>query len=133
MPPHLRIARPVSDLARSVRMYCEGLGWNVLGQFEDHDGFDGAMVGVPCAPYHFEFTLTCIGGAAPRPTSEDLGVLYLPNLQEWRQRCESLVIAGFAQAASSNPYWSARGKTFQDPDGYRVVLQNARWPSDAEE
>jgi hypothetical protein len=27
-----------------------------------------------------------------------------------------------------NPYWDQRGKTFADPDGYRVVLQNAPWP-----
>src|SRR5262245_158380 len=26
-----------------------------------------------------------------------------------------------------NPYWDKQGKTFEDPDGYRVVLQNARW------
>ena len=43
MPQHLRIARPVTDLAQSVRMYCDGLGWKVLAEFADQDGFDGAM------------------------------------------------------------------------------------------
>ena len=128
MPPHLRIARPVTDLAKSVRMYCDGLGWSVLAEFANHDGFDGAMLGNPDAPYHFEFTVTRIGGAVPTPTSEDLVVLYLPSVPEWQRRCESLVAVGFTEVASSNPYWSARGKTFQDPDGYRVVLQNASWP-----
>jgi hypothetical protein len=28
---------------------------------------------------------------------------------------------------SFNPYWDQHGKTFEDPDGYRVVLQNAAW------
>jgi len=25
------------------------------------------------------------------------------------------------------PYWDAHGRTFEDLDGYRVVLQNAAW------
>jgi YycE-like protein len=28
---------------------------------------------------------------------------------------------------SFNPYWDGNGCTFEDPDGYRVVLQNAAW------
>jgi len=32
--------------------------------------------------------------------------------------------AGFVLTSSSNPYWERRGKTFVDPDGYRVVVQN---------
>jgi hypothetical protein len=28
-----------------------------------------------------------------------------------------------------NPYWDRHGKTFADPDGYRVVLQHAAWPA----
>jgi YycE-like C-terminal domain len=27
-----------------------------------------------------------------------------------------------------NSYWDVRGKTFEDADGYRVVLQCAAWP-----
>jgi hypothetical protein len=26
-----------------------------------------------------------------------------------------------------SPYWDLQGKTFEDIDGYRVVLQNAVW------
>ena len=119
----------MTDLAKSLRMYCDGLGWRVLGEFADHDGFDGAMVGDADASYHFEFTVKRADGAAPAPTTEDLVVLYLPILQEWQRTCASLVAAGFVEVASTNPYWSARGKTFQDPDGYRIVLENATWSS----
>ena len=119
----------MTDLAKSVRMYCDGLGWNVLGEFADHDGFDGAMVGDAGAPYHFEFTVKRVDGVAPAPTTEDLVVLYLPILQQWQRTCASLVAAGFVEVASANPYWSARGKTFEDPDGYRIVLENATWSS----
>lgn len=127
MVQHLRIARPVTDLARSVRMYCDGLGWSVLGEFADHDGFDGAMVGDADAAYHFEFTIERAGGAAPTPTTEDLVVLYLPDAAQWQRSCASALAAGFVEVASANPYWSVRGRTFQDPDGYRIVLQNESW------
>jgi len=26
-----------------------------------------------------------------------------------------------------NPYWDRKGLTFEDPDGYRVVLENEEW------
>jgi hypothetical protein len=38
-----------------------------------------------------------------------------------------MLAAGFREVASFNPYWDARGRTFEDPDGYRTVLQNAAW------
>ena len=35
--------------------------------------------------------------------------------------------AGFEPLPALNPYWDIQGATFEDPDGYRVVLQNAAW------
>jgi hypothetical protein len=35
--------------------------------------------------------------------------------------------AGFAPVTSFNPYWDVDGVTFEDPDGYRVVIQQASW------
>ena len=68
---HVRIARPVSDLARAREMYRRGLGLRVLGSFQDHEGFDG-------------------------------------------------VLPAFAAGVR-------RARTFEDPDGYRIMLQNAAW------
>ena len=42
---HLRVARPTDDLDAVVRFYRDGLGFDVLYQFRDHDGFDGVMLG----------------------------------------------------------------------------------------
>ena len=33
----------------------------------------------------------------------------------------------FMPVEAFNPYWDRLGKTFEDPDGYRIVLQNAAW------
>lgn len=126
MIPHLRIARPVSDLARSTGMYCHGLGLEVLGGFTDHDGFDGATLGRAGAHYHFEFTYCRAHPVRPTPTVDDLLVLYLPAEGEWQGACNSMLAAGFKHVASVNPYWEECGRTYEDPDGYRIVLQRAR-------
>ena len=127
MPFHLRIARPVSELARSTDMYCHGLGLRVVGHFEDHEGFDGVMLGNAGAGYHFEFTHHRARPIAPAPTPEDLVVLYIPGEAEWRAGCSRMLEAGFERVEPFNPYWEIRGRTYEDPDGYRVVLQQAEW------
>jgi hypothetical protein len=35
--------------------------------------------------------------------------------------------AGFSEVEPFNPFWKERGRTFQDPDGYRVVVQQSNW------
>ena len=127
MPYHLRIARPVSDIARAKDMYCRGLGLRVIGSFEDHDGFDGVMLGVAGGAYHFEFTRSRSHSVSPTPTVEDLVVLYLPSEPHWQAACASMLAAGFKRVTAFNPYWEAKGCTFEDCDGYRVVLQQEEW------
>jgi catechol 2,3-dioxygenase-like lactoylglutathione lyase family enzyme len=129
---HLRIARPVSDLERSVEMYCAGLGFAVLGGFREHRGFDGTMVGEPGAGLHFEFVVCHTHPVTPSPTPEDLVVLYVQESSKWAERCSATVAAGFKEVEPFNPYWSEKGRTFEDPDGYRVVLQNAAWGKQGE-
>ena len=124
---HLRIARPVRDLAKATDMYSHGLGLRVVGSFEDHEGFDGVMLGTPGSGYHFEFTRCRNHPVEPTPTPEDLVVLYVPRNAEWQAMCTSVLGAGFKQAASFNPYWEVLGRTFEDADGYRIVLQCDEW------
>jgi len=131
MDAHLRIARPVSSLERSVAMYTQGLGVREIGRFEDHEGFDGVMLGNPGLGYHFEFTHCRAHPVTPTPTPEDLLVVYLPELGEWHKACSLMLGAGFVEARPFNPYWQQRGRTFQDHDGYRIVLEQASWsPAD---
>ncbi|HEY1289554.1 MAG TPA: VOC family protein, partial [Burkholderiales bacterium] len=121
MAPHLRIARPVADLAKTTYLYCRGLDLRVLGRFEGHDGFDGVMLGAANGGYHFEFTRHRKHPVAPAPTVEDLVVIYLPAAAEWHRACARMTSAGFRPVVSFNPYWERRGRTFEDHDGYRVV------------
>lgn len=128
---HLRIARPVRDLAKSTGLYRCGLGLHVIGSFEDHEGFDGVMLGTPGSGYHLEFTRCRTHPVEPAPTPEDLTVFYVPQEARWQALCASAIAAGFKPVASFNPYWEARGRTFEDADGYRLVLQRDEWRPEA--
>ena len=127
MNPHLRIARPTDRLDEIAAMYREGLGLEDLGGFESHDGFDGAMLGAPGGGWHLEFTHHRDHAVTPSPTEEDLLVFYLPDEGEWTAACRRMVAAGFEEVTAYNPYWDQHGQTFQDPDGYRVVLARRAW------
>lgn len=87
------------------------------------------MLGIAGSSYHFEFTHCRTRPVAPAPTPEDLEVLYIPAEVEWKARCANMLTAGFKQVASCNPYWELHGRTFEDPDSYRVVEQQAEWNS----
>jgi hypothetical protein len=63
----------------------------------------------------------------PTPTPEDLWVFYVELAGTWERRCQALLDAGFREVRSFNPYWSRLGRSFEDPDGYRVVIQRAAW------
>jgi len=123
----LRVARPTDHVDEVVRFYSNGLGLTKLGSFEDHEGFDGVMLGVPGAPYHLEFTRKRDHAAGRAPTRENLLVFYLPDESQWQVAVDRMSAAGYESVSSFNPYWDRAGRTFEDPDGYRVVLQNAAW------
>jgi catechol 2,3-dioxygenase-like lactoylglutathione lyase family enzyme len=127
MYPVLRVARPTNDLAALLPFYRDGLGFAVIGQFAGHAGFDGLMLGHPGAPYHLEFTVQRGHRAPACPSPEHLLVLYLPAAEQWQAAVDGMRRAGFAPVPAHNPYWDQHGLTFQDPDGYRVVLQQAAW------
>lgn len=126
---HLRIARPVTDLTQSSQIYCHGLGLQEIGEFTDHQGFSGVMLGAEGLGWHLEFTRCSTHPVRPSPTEDDLLVLYVPHQPDWLFRCTSMDDAGFKRVPSFNPYWDQQGVTFIDKDGYRVVIQHASWQS----
>ena len=124
----LRIARPTNDIPAIVEFYRDVLGFEVLGQFTDHDGFDGVMLGHANAAYHLEFTCQPGHRAPPAPTAEHLLVFYVPDEKEWRAIVQRIEARQHRPVKSHNPYWDRSGRTYEDPDGYRIVIQNAASP-----
>ena len=109
-------------------MYADGLGLSVLDSFTDHDGFDGVILGHHGQPYHLEFTRQRRHRVGLAPSKEHLLVFYVPDAEEWAASCARMASAGFRVVQSLNPFWDRTGATFEDIDGYRVVLSNRSWP-----
>ena len=123
----LRIARPTDNMVEIIHFYHDGLGLEILGSFEDHDGFDGVMLGDSGGIYHLEFTHHRDHTVGQAPTQDNLLVFYLPDEDEWQQTVDRMHSHGYEPVKSYNPYWDVCGQTFEDIDGFRVVLQNASW------
>ena len=123
----MRVARPTDNLATLAEMYVKGLGFVMLAEFKDHRGFGGVVLGHPRQRYHIEFTSQREHLVGKAPTQDHLLIFYLPNKDEWEAGCAQMISAGFRNVSSYNPYWDLQGRTFEDIDGYRVVLQNAAW------
>lgn len=119
----LRVARHTERLDELVAFYRDGLGLRELGGFRDHGGYDGVFLEVPGTGAHLELTT---GGVhdAPAPHPESLLVLYLGDDAAVRTVAARL---GREPVAPANPYWAEHGMTFEDPDGFRVVLVPERW------
>jgi catechol 2,3-dioxygenase-like lactoylglutathione lyase family enzyme len=123
----LRVARHTERLDELVRFYRDGLGLTEIGGFRGHDGYDGVFLEVPGSGAHLELTA---GGdhRAPEPHPESLLVLYLGDEEAVRATANRL---GADPVVPANPYWAEHGLTFEDPDGFRVVLMPERWPTAA--
>ncbi|WP_312161837.1 VOC family protein [Phenylobacterium sp.] len=124
----LRVARPTDRMEAVVGFYRDGLGFPELTRFADHDGFDGVILGFPGAPYHLEFTSARGRLAGRAPTRDNLLVLYMPDARAWSRMIGVMQRRGHRPVESANPYWDREGVTYEDPDGYRVVLHQGIWP-----
>jgi catechol 2,3-dioxygenase-like lactoylglutathione lyase family enzyme len=118
----VRFARPTQQLDAVIAFYHDGLGLNKLGEFRDHDGYDGVMLGLPGKTYHLEFTRHAAGRPCRAPSADNLLVLYVPDEAQVRAMRERLEGSGHAPVEPENPYWKQNGVTYEDPDGWRVVL-----------
>ena len=122
-----RVARPSDDLDAVVRFYRDGVGLEVIASFDHHDGFDGVMLGLAGSSYHLEFTKNTKHPAGRAPSPDNLLIFYIPDRPTWDAAIRRMKDTGYDTVKSFNPFWDHLGVTFEDPDGYRVVFQNAEW------
>ncbi len=118
----IRFARPTNDLTPILRFYEEGLMFRRIGEFKDHAGYTGVMLGMPDASVHLEFTQHEAPVAAAPPTRDNLLVLYFATREDCNHYAKRLNDLGFPVVEPENPYWLNDATTFEDPDGWRVVL-----------
>lgn len=117
-----RIARPTDKFEEVIAFYEEGLGLKRIGEFNDHDGYDGVMFGLPDEEYHLEFTRHIDGSPCPAPTKDNLLIFYIKEYNEIEKVSKRLHAMGYDEVEPENPYWKEKGITIEDPDGWRIVL-----------
>ena len=119
----VRVGRPTDKLPEIEEFYAEHLGLPLLYRFNNHAGFDGVMLGLPGSQYHLEFTSSHEGSPCPAPSRENVLVLYFDAESAMYDVVERLADHGHQPVVAENPYWADTGAlTFEDPDGWRVVL-----------
>jgi catechol 2,3-dioxygenase-like lactoylglutathione lyase family enzyme len=105
-----------------LHFYRDCLGLTELYRFEDHEGYDGVMLGLPGTAYHLEFTQH-VGIDGTAATKENLLVLYVGTPAALTPIVERFRAGGHDPVEAENPYWTNHGAvTFEDPDGWRLVL-----------
>ena len=120
MTHKFRVTRPTENMKEVLRFYRDALGLEVLASY-NHKGYDGKILGRRGGPYHLEFLNRRGRKFGKAPTEGNLLVFYMPEA-EWNPAVERMQKHGYKAVKSHNPYWEKTGKTFEDADGYRVVL-----------
>lgn len=116
-----RIARHTNNLNRIIDFYGRVLGLKVLGEFKGHHKYDGVFLGIPGASWHLEFTVSDVA-PVHFPDDDDLLVFYAETLEEFNNIKNKFVMAKIKHIIPKNPYWGKNGITFEDPDGYKIVI-----------
>ena len=121
-----RTARPTANLDRARAFYETTLGLPVLASFDDHDGYDGIILGLPDRNRQLE--LVHSSHSSPSPTPEDQLVLYLGSADTVATISTHLEHQGYSKKRNPNPFWENDGAVaFADPDGYWLILSPERW------
>ena len=118
-----RVIRPTTLYAQVLKFYEKGVGLPKLGEFFNHSGYDGTMLGMPGEPYHLE--IVCNSGGAPNPCpNKDNGlVFYIEDTDALNKVAQRIEALGYTPVEAKNPWWGSRGAiTFEDPDGWPVIL-----------
>jgi catechol 2,3-dioxygenase-like lactoylglutathione lyase family enzyme len=155
--PVLRFARPTLSMEKMMHFYEDALGLTLIASFDDHEGFDGRILAPgKAAPWHLEFTYTrpslladttdkgksafhfrwvvIVSSTSQEhvetvqaPTQDNLLVLYIPSPEEFAARQSRMESHGYAPVPAVNPYWDRFGITYEDPEGWRIVLCRMDW------
>lgn len=117
----MRVARHTKDLKPIIKFYTEILGLKVLGEFKNHNNYDGIFLGLENLDWHLEFT---VSDDKPKhiPDEDDLLVFYLNSVDEYNQLKKKFSDNSIKEIKAKNPYWNENGTTYLDPDKFRIVL-----------
>lgn len=118
-----RFARHTNNLEQLKSFYIDILGLELLGGFENHNGYDGVFIGKSTENWHLEFTKSD-EIVSFNFGDEDILVFYPNTKLEFELIHDRIESHSIKFINSKNPYWNENGKMLLDPDGYRVVISH---------
>src|SRR5690606_30468611 len=110
---NFRYARHTQKIESLVYFYTSILNFQILGKFENHDGYDGVFLGVKGENWHLEFTQN-----REKPVSvfdeDDFLVFYPDSKKSYGEILENLKKFEVPLLEPKNPYWKDKGICFED-------------------
>ncbi|KAF2506757.1 VOC family protein [Flavobacterium zhairuonense] len=117
----LRVARHTDDLKKIEDFYVNVLGFEQLGEFQNHNNYNGIFIGKSGLEWHFEFTQSN-NKAKHTFDEDDVVVLYPKSILDYNNLISKIEHHNISTITAANPFWNENGKMIQDPDGYRIVI-----------
>lgn len=121
----LRVARHTHNLGSVIDFYTKIIGLEIIGKFNNHDGYDGVFLGKKSCSWHLEFT-TSANGAHHLFDPDDLLVFYPSTTNEYDFIINSIASNSIEIHVPTNPYWQKNGILVHDPDGYGIIISPLR-------
>lgn len=117
----LRYARHTTNLQQIEQFYTEIVRLEKLGEFQNHQTYDGIFLGHPNLNWHLEFTRS---NTKPdhKFDGDDILVFYVNSeveLSAIRQKINKNCIK---IEVPKNPYWHKNGIMISDPDGFKIIF-----------
>ena len=120
-----RFARHTLKLENLVDFYTKVLGFEILGEFKNHDHYDGVFLGKKGENWHLEFTQN-----KELPLSvfdeDDLLVFYPETKLQYDKILENIKTFEVPLLKAKNPYWQKNGICFEDSDHYKIVISREK-------
>lgn len=117
----LRIARHTNKIEELKVFYIEIIGLKILGEFQNHESYDGVFIGKEDLNWHLEFT-TSKDKSNQKIDDDDLIVFYPESKSEYENVIERIKARQIKIINAKNPYWNQNGILIHDPDGFGVVI-----------
>lgn len=116
-----RRAQHTSNLKKVEEFYTSILGFTILGEFKNHDNYNGLFLGLPDENWELEFTED---GSKPDHfrDEDDLLVFYPLNIGNYNQIIQNCVKNSIEFHQPKNPYWKTNGIYIKDPDEYGIIV-----------
>lgn len=120
-----RFARHTNNLEQIKFFYIDILGFELLGGFENHNGYDGIFIGRANENWHLEFTKS-EEIVHFNFNDDDIIVFYPKNKIDFDLIMNKIQSQNIDFIKAKNPYWNENGKMILDPDGYKIVISDLK-------